>query len=506
MSAISVIEISPTSIEIIICEKEKNGVKILENIKEELNLFLGSDKNDHISFEKANKLCNILKKMKSLSNDYNVKEILTVTTSSFDSIKNLPFILDQIKIKVGLDVKVFTPFEKKKLLFKKFIVRRKEIIPKNKNTLLFNIGSVTSDFFIINGNNLMVNESISTGGYKFTELIKEHNLTTKESMNFIEEYIENYLTEIKKEVGRKKISSVILLGEQESTITKSKNDFSICSYENFEKLMNNLKNESFENISKKYNLNNIQAIRTYARLCLLKYVSSYFKIPDIKIFYYDTKELMAYEYFFPKEKERLQNELWNLTIQAVSDKAKKYSFQKNHSLFVQKTSKEFFDVLKPLHNMKEIEKKHLELAAFFHDIGKYINFKGHHQHSQYILENSFIPGLTEEDLEIVGHLCYFHNMTSSKYTIRIKNISSEKLMDIMKLAAILKIVVSLDRSKRQKCKKITPKLQGDNLIINIDTHENYQIETIFFEDQKEFFKEIFGINPVLKINRRPYGE
>lgn len=506
MSTVSVIEISPTYTELIICQREKNGIKILEKVKEELNVFLGSDKNDHISFEKANKLCNILKKMKSLSNDYGIKEILIVTTSSFDSIKNLPFILDQIKIKVGLNVEVFTSYEKKKLLFKKFIIRRKEIIPKNKNTLLFNIGSVTSDFFVINGNNLMVNESISTGGYKFTELIKEHSLTTKESMNFIEEYIENYLTEIKKEVGRKKINSVILLGELENIITESVNDFSVCSYENFEKLMENLKNDSFDNISKKYKLNNIQAVRTYARLCLLKCVASYFKIADIKIFYYDTKEIVAYEYFFPKEKERIESELWNLTIQAVTDKSKKYSFNKGHSLFVQKTSKEFFDILKPLHTMKEADKKHLELAAFFHDIGKYVNFKGHHKHSQYLLENSFIPGLTEEDLKIVGHLCYFHNMTSSKYMGRIKNISPEKQMDIMKLSAILKLIVALDRSKRQKCQKIAARLEGNNFIIIVDTYENYQIESIFFEHQKEFFREIFGINPILKINRRPYGD
>ncbi len=278
MYVISVIEISPTAVEMIICEKSKNKIKILENISEELNIFLGSEKSNCISFEKGRKLCNILVKMKSLSKDYGVKDILTVTTSSFDGVKNLLFLLDQIKIKVGLDVRVFTRFEKKKLLFKKFLIRKNEIIPQNKNTLLLNIGSTTTDFFIINGKKLMVNESISTGGYKFAELISHHDLTPKESMKFIEEYVENYLDEIKKEIGRKKIGSVIMLGEMENIFAKSEGDLSICSYDSFEKLINNLKDESFDGMTKKYSVTPIEVIRTFARLCLLKYISSYFKI------------------------------------------------------------------------------------------------------------------------------------------------------------------------------------------------------------------------------------
>ena len=509
MPVISVIEISPTAVEMIICEKSKNKIRILENISEELNIFLGSEKVNCISFEKGRKLCIILNKMKALSKDYGVKNILTVTTSSFDTVKNILFILDQIKIKVGLDVEVFTNFEKKKLLFKKFLVRKKEIIPQKKNTMLLNIGSTTTDFFIINGKKLMINESISTGGYKFAELIQEHNLTSEESMKFIEEYVDNYLEEIKKEAGRKKIGSVILLGESENIFTGTEGELSVYSYDNLDKLVNKLKSQSFSGISKKFGTTPIQSVRTYARLCLLKYISSYFKISETKIFYYDTKYLMAYEHFFPKEKKILEDELWDLTIQAVMDKANKFSFHLGHSTFVRKFSKDFFEVLSPLHNMGENEKKYLELASYLHDIGKYINFSAHQKHSQYILTNSFIPGLVEDDLKIIGLLCRFHNVDSP---IRVDNIESmesipsHKQMDIMKLAAILKLTVSLDRSKNQKAKEINLKLKGDEIIVHVVTEENYRIETIFFEHQKKFFKDIFGINPVLKLDRRRHGE
>lgn len=506
MSVISVIEISPTSVEMIICEKSKDKIKILENLTEELNIFLDSEKNNSISFEKGKKLCDILYRMKSLSKDYGVKDILTVTTSSVNSVKNLLFILDQIKIKVGLDVKVLTTFEKKKLLFKKFLIKKSEIIPPRKNTLLLNIGSATTDFFIINGKKLMINEFISTGGYKFTEIINKHELTPKESINFIQEYIENYLSEIKKEVGRKKIDSLILLGESENIFTKTKGMFSNLSYEKLENIMEKLSEESFKNITQKYSMTSLQGITTFARLSLLKCIAHYFEVPTIKIFYYDTKYLMAYEHFFPKEKEIMEKELWELTLQAVIDKANKFTFDKNHSIFVQKISKDLFDVLKPLHNMLEIEKRHLELAAFLHDIGKYVNFSSHQNHSQYIITNSFIPGLTEEDLKIVGLLCYFHNIAFSKYSENIENITGERQMDIMKLAAILKVSVALDRSKRQKIKNIKLELKTHEIIIDITTQEDYRIETIFFDHQKIFFRDVFGINPVLRINRRLYGE
>jgi exopolyphosphatase/guanosine-5'-triphosphate,3'-diphosphate pyrophosphatase len=506
MSAISVIEISPTSVEMIICEKSKDKINILENVTEELNIFLDSEKSNYISFEKGKKLCNILNRMRTLSKGYGVKNILTVTTSSFNSVKNLLFILDQIKIKVGLEVTVLTTFEKKKLLFKKFLIKKNEIIPPRKNTLLLNIGSATTDFFIINGKKLMINEFISAGGYKFAEIINNYELTPKESINFIQEYIENYLNEIKKEVGRKKINSLILLGESENILTKTKGQFSNLHYEKLEEIIEDLNEESFKNIAQKYSLTSIQATTIFARLSLLKHIADYFDIPAIKIFYYDTKYLMAFEHFYPKEKENIEEELWELTIQAVIDKANKFSFDKNHSAFVQKVSKNLFDILEPLHNMDKIEKRHLELAAFLHDIGKYVNFSSHQNHSQYIITNSFIPGLTEEDLNVVGLLCYFHNIAFSEYSENIENLSGKRQMDIMKLAAILKLSVALDRSKRQKIKNIKFELKDYEIIIDITLLEDYRIETISFDHQKAFFRDVFGINPVLKINRRLYGE
>ena len=71
-------------------------------------------------------------------------------------------------------------------------------------------------------------------------------------------------------------------------------------------------------------------------------------------------------------------------------------------------------------------------------------------------------------------------------------------LTVAKLTAILRISTGLDRSHKQKLKGLRAVLKESQLILTVDTQEDITLEKSFFEYRKEFFKEVFSVEPILK--------
>ena len=71
-----------------------------------------------------------------------------------------------------------------------------------------------------------------------------------------------------------------------------------------------------------------------------------------------------------------------------------------------------------------------------------------------------------------------------------------------KLAALIRIADALDRSHRQKIKEIKVTFENNEVTIRVDSADDILLEEWAFETKAEFFQEVFGIAPVMKIKRR----
>lgn len=509
MRYMSVIEISPSFVEMIICQKGRGDYEIIEKVREEINLFKGYQKTGKISFEKSHKLCEILKGMKELSEGYGTYDIHIVTTSSFNQLDNAPFLMDQIKIHTGLKVSMPMLLEKKKLLFKKFLKYKDELTGDRKNILVLNIGSSTTDLVFFHNRKLIKNQMMSTGGYKVAEFILEEGLSPHETTEFMKDYIYNYLIETKKELGRKRIGKLVLIGEvREILVKRYREEGPVVNLKvgDVRSIIEDMDETSFKNFAQRNKMSELAAIKAFVELSMLETITKEFGIENIAILSYDNKELHVYESFYPEERKRIEKTMWNLSVQGAKALGEKYHFNLEHSEFTLKMSRKLYEVLGEKHNIPERIFRYLEIANYLHDTGKYINFTEHNKHSEYIAKNSFLFGLGEEELECISFLCYAHSGEDLEFREFLGGRSAEEGILILKALAVLKVAAALDRSKRQKAERVEVALEDGEVRIVVDTREEFLIEKLFFNKQAKFFKEVFGLTPKLQINRRYYGE
>ena len=69
---------------------------------------------------------------------------------------------------------------------------------------------------------------------------------------------------------------------------------------------------------------------------------------------------------------------------------------------------EMFDQLQDLHRLSEHDRLLLEVASILHEVGSFINQQNHQLHSQYIILNSEIFGLSRDDVETIALLARYH--------------------------------------------------------------------------------------------------
>ncbi len=72
-------------------------------------------------------------------------------------------------------------------------------------------------------------------------------------------------------------------------------------------------------------------------------------------------------------------------------------------------------------------------------------------------------------------------------------------MRVSKLAAILRVADALDRSHKQKIKKISVRITDDEMSVLTDTNANTALEQWAFNEKGRFFSEVFGIKAELKV-------
>lgn len=508
MVTYAVIEINSTFIEMRIYEKKESGYKVLEKVTEDINLFKEVKDRNEISLEKMRKMCEILKKMDNLSRDYGVTDKKVIFSEFFKSITNFPMVLDQIKLKVNLAVDNIDLSEKTYFSIKKLIHLEKDIFSKKESRLFFNLKSFTSGVYLFYKGELSINEHINLGTEKLYLILEENNINSKKAFDFICDYMESYVEFIRRDVGRKVIKRLILEGELEEKLLKlifGKKDLKNITLADLKEKLKFLQEHSYNEISIKYKCSVPIAKLMVISISLIISFSDYFGVKELKFLDFNIKDLCALEKFYPDIKYSFEETLWKITLDSVIDLGEKFDFDREHSEFVKKIGIKLLDKLKGFHSLGLKDYKYFIVAAYLHDIGKAIDFENHSKHSAYILENTTIFGLNKDMVEKIGFIVKAHTSNTKLESLYNYGFKGEELIKLLKIIAIIKIATSLDRGKKQRLYNEKIHLTKGNLVIEMDTDEDFYMEKSSFEKQSKLFKYLFDLDIELKINRR-FGE
>jgi exopolyphosphatase/guanosine-5'-triphosphate,3'-diphosphate pyrophosphatase len=149
--------------------------------------------------------------------------------------------------------------------------------------------------------------------------------------------------------------------------------------------------------------------------------------------------------------------------------ARRYAFDEPHAERVSSLALSLFDQLRPVHGMDGNARHALDLAGLLHDVGRIVNDRGHHRHSEYLVRYGEIPGLAEETRQIVGCLVRYHNHKSEPDPDHrpYGDLPRERRRQVRLLAALLRLAEGMEAGHQQVVSEVRAVYHGGHVEIEI---------------------------------------
>lgn len=505
----SAIDIGSHELRMKIVQKKKNDeISTIDEISNIMPLGRDTFTKNKLSFDSVYQLCGILEGYKALMNDYGVKACKLVATSAIREAENKNYIIDQIKIKTGFKVDIINNYQEKYYSYKAI----KHLIKKNSNninsnrSLILDIGSGTIQISTLKDKKLTYSRNMKLGSLRINEILSSLQNRTLNYTKVLEEYIDAHIEDYNFMYSNKDdaLNFVVLGGVIDiiASICKSpikEGNFTYIKKSNFERLYDNLINKSAELIASEYNINFEKADLIVPTLILIKRFfdrsnSDYMLVPNISLI----DGIIYYNLILKKEieKDLIADED---IISYTRELSKKFNFDKKHTDYVEKACLYIFDNLKKIHGLTK-ERSYLQIAAILHDIGKFLASEPHYEHSYHLINSCGIIGMSDIELIIISNIARYHSIeVPGPSNLSFINLRPKNKVLIAKLASIIRIADSLDTSHKQKIRLTNIEINKNNIIIEGESTEEVLLEQWTFEKKSEFFREVFGIKPVLKV-------
>lgn len=493
--AMKIFEISP-----------KVGLKEIDHIRHKIELGTESYGQGKISVERVNELCDVLGDFKRIMESYKVDSYKAYATSAVREAKNTVLVLDTIESRTGLKVNVISNSEQRFLDYKAIASKGegfKKII--EKGTAIVDLGGGSLQVSLFDKDSLVITQNIRLGVLRIRDRLMAMQAKPSRYAELVGELVDNQLEVLKKmHFKGREIENIIFVDDYFSPVIQNSmiygDEKGYLSREGCMEFVRTLQTKSRQEIAVSLGMEEETVSLLFCSAILVKRM---IEVMDAKLLWAPGVTLcdgMAYEYAEKNKLITLDHDFEKDILACCETISKRYMGSRKRSESVENISLTIFDSIKKIHGLKKRDRFLLQLSARLYDCGKYISMLNAGECSYNIIMSTEIIGLSHLEREMVANIVRYNRMDFEYYgeMARRMNIDQEAYVTVAKLTAILKLANGLDRSHKQKFKKVKAMLKDSELILNVDTAEDITLEKSLIGAKAAFFEEVYSIKPVIR--------
>jgi exopolyphosphatase/guanosine-5'-triphosphate,3'-diphosphate pyrophosphatase len=508
LSRAGVIDIGTHSIKLFIAEEDGNNIKIIESLKNIVPLGRDTFFKDHISQEAINRTISILEKYNDKLKEYSITNLKVIATTAVREAANRDVFIDTISRRTGFNIEVLSVGDVIYYIDGCLYQKLKDRYPlHDKNLIIAELGAGSLDVSFMAQGYTLATIGLPLGTMRIRQLMSKLDGSLKENYKAVEENTEHEFVYLKREMPPVAIDDIILIDETYSSYlprmlsgNKSEGAFLRLSETDTNELVNIVTDRNIEDILNEYKmpLENAETFPGYAII-----LNTFVKLTENKNIYIvdiPLAEAILADMILDFEISQKYNKS-NQLISVANSICRKFNADIKHSQQVADLSDMLFDNLKDTLGLKKGELLYLLLASYLHDIGMFIYNRAHHKHSEYLISNLNLFRLSSEEIKVIACIGRYHRKgIPAEPHFLYNSLSKDKQVLVQKLSSILRISNALDRSHRQKVKKIEIKFsRSQDMILAVFVTGSFLLEKIDFLEKKAMLEDISGYKINLKI-------
>lgn len=447
--------------------------------------------------------CETFRHFREILDLHKVERYRAVATSAVREAENGSLLVERARREAGIELEVIEGMEEARLV-RLAIVGRLGL--RDQRALLLDLGGGSLEISLLDRGNLRASKSLPIGTVRLLEMFHARTNTTQGEGEdeLAREYIERQLREIAFEVPRGSFDVCIGTGGNFDTLaqlcpgadtpTEPARAMPSLDVAAVRELLPTLSSMSPDERRAAYGLRPDRADVIVPASEIVVGAADMFGVERILAPGIGLKEGVLEELI---EKHF---DVWdyggeaNASLDAAVRLGRRYHFDEAHGLLVARLSADLFDQLLPLHRLGERDRLLLRTSALLHDVGDFVRYEGHHRHSQYILQNSDILGLTPNERAIVANVARYHRKAHPDNAHPgFRDLERDDRSRVRILAAILRIADALDREHAAKVSAVRAVVEKGRLKLHITGAQERRLEEWTVGRKSALFEEVFDL-------------
>lgn len=499
---VSVIDIGSTAIRLVVAEiVREQEWKTLDRAVRPLSLGRDVFLRGSLSASAMREAIDTLASFREMLQGWRIapEDVRVIATAAIREAVNRDVFLDRVQIRTGFRINVVEGIEENHLTYIAVQHAIEELRPQfsRSSAMILEVGGGSSELMMLKRGRMVGAHNLGIGTLRVEQKLQGSFTDADRVEEYLRENIRVTRDTLNMEFRLDRVRYFVAVGGDARTAAErvGKREgaaFSVISREAFHRFLEEIRYRSVEECVRDLKLTWTEAEGLYPALLILRIfldttAATQLIVPDVSI-----REGVLLN-FAVDPSHGIRREFRQQVVDSSLGIGRKFRFDEPHAQHVSTLALSLFDQLQEEHGMSEHARLLLEVSAILHDVGYFISAEGHQKHSQYIVENSEIFGLSGTDLKMVGNAVRFHRGGSPRPSRSGFGVLrwSQRMM-VLKMTAILRVADALDRGHAQRIRSITMEKREEEIVLHCEYTGEISTEQQGLAEKGEMFEEIFG--------------
>ena len=180
--------------------------------------------------------------------------------------------------------------------------------------------------------------------------------------------------------------------------------------------------------------------------------------------------------------------------ESVLATARRFGVDLHHAEPVRAHAVQLYRELQVLHELPPEYEGWLAAAAILRDTGKFINYQGHHRHTQYVVSSSEIYGFTPVQRTLVSAIARYLGKSRPQPGDRaLRNIPASEHQHVQRAVVMLRLAVALNQDRASDVLRVAVKVYPKRVYLEIQPgRTGAELELWSLRKEADYFLEVFG--------------
>ncbi len=179
--------------------------------------------------------------------------------------------------------------------------------------------------------------------------------------------------------------------------------------------------------------------------------------------------------------------------EAVLEICRRYGVDLKQAEPVRAHAAQLFRDLAAIHELPPEYQTWLEAAAMLRDIGKFMNYQGHHRHAQYIIANSEVFGFTATQRVVTSAIARYIGKSRPEPQGRtMRQVPVEEHEHVRRAVVLLRLAVALNQDRASDILRMRVRVYPKRVLLELSPgRTGAELELWSLRKEAAYFREVF---------------